>query len=358
MGVKKEVGKLAVKTFKEFAPNIKKYVKGTFGEVKQGQIYDMAKNNHSKFPIIERNLNAITNSTNDNVHQTLGLEIHKTLDEIRAAGEKLNTASTASKIYQGPATTQPGVIKGSSARQILGGQQLDTPITKRAESIPPNLPQEVIDEYTQESTARLRAGEKNRTDVPYLVDNDDRVYRLDQKGWEYDGDIKQKKYSLIDVDLKRARNAKLDKIRQQKVNLTTKAGTDQRDFYNDPDPKARHKKGLEEPHHRAPLHPSARLKSGLSKREGTILDNYLESKGIVTGNSKYNRDNLPNEVHKKLHSWLKKNKLLTGNDDLTGLSLLQRKKYIDQFVADMKKSDEKTFKIMQAFTRLKKSKTK
>ena len=265
-------------------------------------------------------------------------------------------------MVQTAATTQPGVIKGSSARKNLGSQQLDTPITKRAKSIPPNLPQEVIDEYTQESAARLRAGERNRTDVPYLIDNDDRVYRLDQKGWEYvrtaTGDTKQKKYHLIDVDLKRARNAKLDKIRQQKVNLTTKAGTDQRDFYNDPDPKARHKKGLEEPHHRAPLHPSARLKSGLSKREGTILDNYLESKGIVTGNSKYNRDNLPNEVHKKLHSWLKKNKLLTGDEDLTGLSLAQRKKYIDKFIADMKKSDEKTFKIMQAFTRLKKSKTK
>nr|BAR33368.1 hypothetical protein [uncultured Mediterranean phage uvMED] len=253
---------------------------------------------------------------------------------------------------------QQGVIKGPSARKILGNQQLTTPKTARSESIPPNLPQNIIDEYTQESSARLRAGEKNRVDVPYLVDADDRVYRLDQKGWEYDGDIKQKKYALIDVDLKRARNAKLDKIRQQKVNLTTRAGTDQKDFYADPDPKARHKKGIEEPHHRAPLHPSARLKSGLSKREGSMLDNFLESKGIVTGNSKYNRDNLPNEVHKKLHSWLKKNKLLTGNEDLTDLTLAQRKKYINQFVADMQKSDAKTFKIMQAFNRLTKRKTK
>ena len=266
-------------------------------------------------------------------------------------------------MVQTAATPQSGVIKGSSARNILGNQQIATPPTKRAPSIPPNLPQEVIDEYTQEAAPRLRAGEKNRKDIPYLIDEDDKIYRLDQQGWEYvrtaTGDtVYQKKYGLIDVDLKRARNAKLNKIRQQKVNLTTKAGTDQRDFYNDPDIEARHKKGLEEPHHRAPLHPSARLKSGLSKREGTILDNYLESKGIVTGNSKYNRDNLPNEVHKKLHSWLKKNKLLTGNEDLTGLSLAQRKKYIDKFIADMKKSDEKTFKVMQAFTRLKKSKTK
>ena len=121
------------------------------------------------------------------------------------------------KLQQMPATTQPGVIKGSSARQILGSKQLSNPPAKRSKSIPPNLPQEVIDEYTQESATRLRAGEKNRIDVPYLVDADDRVYRLDQKGWEYDGDIKQKKYALIDVDLKRARNAKLDKIRQQKL---------------------------------------------------------------------------------------------------------------------------------------------
>ena len=329
-------------------------MKGFLGEPKQKLVSDMAQNGHPKYQTIYQNLDTLRTTTDESVKETLGLNVHKDLESILAEGQQLQTSRTASKIYQGPATTQPGVIKGSSARQILGSQQLDTPITKRAKSIPPNLPQEVIDEYTQESAARLRAGEKNRTDVPYLVDNDDRVYRLDQKGWEYDGDIKQKKYHLIDVDLKRARNAKLDKIRQQKVNLTTKAGTDQRDFYVDPDPKARHKKGLEEPHHRAPLHPSARLKSGLSKREGTMLDNYLESKGIVTGNSKYNRDNLPNEVHKKLHSWLKKNKLLTGDDDLTGLSLLQRKKYIDKFIADMKKSDEKTFKIMQAFTRLKK----
>ena len=358
MGFGKELTELGVKGVQKLAPEIQKYMKGFLSEPKQKIVSYMAQNNHPKYPEIAQNLGILSKSTDESVKETLGFNIHKTLDKVSADGQQLHISRTASKIYQGPSTTQPGVIKGSSARQILGSQQLDTPITKRAKSIPPNLPQEVIDEYTRESAARLRAGEKNRTDVPYLVDNDDRVYRLDQKGWEYDGDIKQKKYHLIDVDLKRARNAKLDKIRQQKVNLTTKAGTDQRDFYVDPDPKARHKKGLEEPHHRAPLHPSARLKSGLSKREGTMLDNYLESKGIVTGNSKYNRDNLPNEVHKKLHSWLKKNKLLTGDDDLTGLSLLQRKKYIDKFIADMKKSDEKTFKIMQAFTRLKKSKTK
>ena len=358
MGFGKEVTELGIKGVQKLTPEIQKYMKGFLGETKQKLVSNMAQNGHPKYQTIYQNLDTLSKSPDENVKEILGLNVHKDLDGILAEGQQLQTSRTASKLYQGPTTTQPGVIKGSSARKILGSQQLDTPITKRAKSIPPNLPQEVIDEYTRESAARLRAGEKNRTDIPYLVDNDDRVYRLDQKGWEYDGDIKQKKYHLIDVDLKRARNAKLDKIRQQKVNLTTRAGTDQRDFYVDPDPKARHKKGLEEPHHRAPLHPSARLKSGLSKREGTILDNYLESKGIVTGNSKYNRDNLPNEVHKKLHSWLKKKKLLTGDDDLTGLSLLQRKKYIDQFIADMKKSDEKTFKIMQAFTRLKKSKTK
>ena len=65
------------------------------------------------------------------------------------------------KLQQMPATTQPGVIKGSSARQILGSKQLSNPPAKRSKSIPPNLPQEVIDEYTQESATRLRAGEKN-----------------------------------------------------------------------------------------------------------------------------------------------------------------------------------------------------
>ncbi len=268
-------------------------------------------------------------------------------------GHKNRSASLQNNFISGP--RQQGVIPITpEVRQGIGQRQIAEVPTTRAESIPPNLPQEVIDEYTQESATRLRAGEKNRTDVPYLVDNDDRVYRLDQKGWEYDGDIKQKKYALIDVDLKRARNAKLNKVRADKGNITTRAGVDQREFYADPDPSARHVKGKEEPHHRAPLHPTARLKKGLTVKEQTQVDSLLEEVGIVLGNDKFNRDNLPKSVHKKLHSWLKKNKLLLGDKDLTKLSLRQRRKYIRQFIAEMKQSDEKTYKLMQEHARTKK----
>ena len=266
---------------------------------------------------------------------------------------KSRSASLKNNFVSGP--RQQGVIPITpEVRQGIGQRQIAEVPTTRAESIPPNLPQEVIDEYTQESATRLRAGEKNRTDVPYLVDNDDRVYRLDQKGWEYDGDIKQKKYALIDVDLKRARNAKLNKVRADKGNITTRAGVDQREFYADPDPSARHVKGKEEPHHRAPLHPTSRIKKGLTVKEQTQVDSLLEEVGIVLGNDKFNRDNLPKSVHKKLHSWLKKNKLLLGDKDLTKLSLRQRRKYIRQFIAEMKQSDEKTYKLMQEHARTKK----
>ena len=243
-------------------------------------------------------------------------------------------------------TTQKGVVGGRAARRIQGNIQLKNPPSKRAPTVKPNLPQEVIDEYTKESADRLRKGAKNRKDVPYLVDADDRVYRLDQKGWEYDGDIKQKKYALIDVDLKRARNAKLDKIRQQKVNLNTKPGIDQRDFYVDPDVSARHKKGIEEPHHRSSLDAESKLRKGLSKRENRILDGYFGRRGIEGGNSRFNRDNLPKPVHKALHSWQTRFKKATGAD-VTELNLTQRKKYIDQFVEDLKLSDVKTYRLMQ-----------
>lgn len=128
MGAKKEVAKAVVKGFKEFAPNIKNYVKGTFGEVKQRQIYDMAKNNHSKFPIIERNLKTITNSTDDNVHQTLGLEIHKTLDDVSAETQQLHTASTVTSMPQGTS------VKTQDTSGVVGtgediGENVITPDT-------------------------------------------------------------------------------------------------------------------------------------------------------------------------------------------------------------------------------------
>jgi len=257
----------------------------------------------------------------------------------------------------------PNRLPTTTGREILSKSQIANPSTKRAPSIPPNLPQEVIEEYTKEATPRLRAGERNRTDIPYLIDENNRIFRLDQQGWEYvrtsSGDnVYQKKYGLIDVELKRARNAKLNKVRQQKVNLTTKAGTDQRDFYNDPDITARHETDIEDPHHRAPLHPSSKLKQGLTIKERAQVDTLLDTVGIVLGNSKFNRDNLPKAVHKKLHSWLKRNKLLLGNIDMSTLSMRERMKYLNQFIEEMKKSDQKTYKLMQAFMRLNKIKGK
>ena len=101
MGVKKEVSKLAVKTFKEFAPNIKKYVTETFGEAKQNLFSSMAKNNHPKYLEITQDLDTLTKSTDESVRETLGYNVHQKLDGVFADGERLNTASKVTSIPQG-----------------------------------------------------------------------------------------------------------------------------------------------------------------------------------------------------------------------------------------------------------------
>ena len=226
-------------------------------------------------------------------------------------------------------------------RQLIAQNQTPPPSPKRAKSIPPNLPQDEIDAYIEMAEAALLEGKKNRIDIPYLTDKDGRTFRLDNKG--------NKKYSLQDQELKNARNAKLIEIRAKKGNLTTRPGVDQREFYADPDFAARHKKNVEEPHHRAPLHPSSKLKEGLTIKERAQVDSILEAVGIVLGNDKFNRDNLPKAVHKKLHSWLKKNKLLLGDVDMSKLSMRERMKYLRQFIIEMQKSDQKTYELMQEF---------
>ena len=226
-------------------------------------------------------------------------------------------------------------------RSLIAQNQTPPPSPKRAKSIPPNLPQDEIDAYIEMAEAALLEGKKNRIDIPYLTDKDGRTFRLDNKG--------NKKYSLQDQELKNARNAKLIEIRAKKGNLTTRPGVDQREFYADPDFAARHKKNVEEPHHRAPLHPSSKLKEGLTIKERAQVDSILEAVGIVLGNDKFNRDNLPKAVHKKLHSWLKKNKLLLGDVDMSKLSMRERMKYLRQFIIEMQKSDQKTYELMQEF---------
>ena len=271
--------------------------------------------------------------------------INELQQEAASMAVKSRSASLQNNFVSGP--RQQGVIPITpEVRQGIGQRQVAEVPTTRAKSIPPNLPQEEIDAYIETAKADLLSGKKNRADVPYLTDKDGRTFRLDNKG--------NQQYYLQDQELKNARNAKLNKVRADKGNITTRAGVDQREFYADPDPSARHVKGKEEPHHRAPLHPTSRIKKGLTVKEQTQVDSLLEEVGIVLGNDKFNRDNLPKSVHKKLHSWLKKNKLLLGDKDLTKLSLRQRRKYIRQFIAEMKQSDEKTYKLMQEHARTKK----
>ena len=274
------------------------------------------------------------------------------IEDLIPGGDALKIASKtrkASKLTKiATKGAKEGILSGTGARRLQGSLQIKPEKVTRAPSVTPNLPQTEIDDYITDATAKLRAGGRNRKDVDYLIDKDGLVFRMDQKKTLPDG---TKQYALIQQGLKNTRNAKLDPIRKAKGDLTTKKGVDQREFYRDPNPADQHIQGVEQPHHRASLHASSKLKRGLSKREGDILDTYLETKGIPTGNNKFNRDNLPIEVHRKLHSWQKRNKIHLGDEDLTTLSLTQRKKYIDKFVEDMARSDVKTFELMKKYTK-------
>ena len=165
MGVKKEVGKAVVKGFKELAPNIKNYVKGHFGEVKQGLISDLAKNNDPRFPKIHKDLTNLTQTTDDNVRLTLGSGIHKTLDDIRADGEKFQTASTATNLEKQPRAIREGVPRKGEAKQ------------------------DAVIEH-------LKASDDPTQDIPYYRDEDGSLKYLDYK--ETDPVTGEKRYAFED----------------------------------------------------------------------------------------------------------------------------------------------------------------
>tara|TARA_E500000305_G_scaffold58056_1_gene46385 strand:+ start:5 stop:1075 length:1071 start_codon:yes stop_codon:yes gene_type:complete len=296
---------------------------------------------------VQQPLGQLLKSAGDGNDDAFGLLANAARD-FQVEDQGYRVLDRARKNISGP--RRKGTLSEKTGRAIIAQGQTTPPSPKRAKSIPPNLPQEEIDSYVEAAEAALLSGKKNRVDVPYLTDKDGRTFRLDNKGG--------KKYGLQDQELKNARNAKLQEVRTKKGNLTTRPGVDQREFYADPDYAARHKKNKEEPHHRAPLHPSSKLKEGLTVKERKQVDSILDSVGIVLGNDRFNRDNLPKAVHKKLHSWLKKNKLLLGDVDMSTLSMRERMKYLRQFIMEMQKSDQKTYKLMQAFMRLNRMKGK
>ena len=94
MGIGKEAVELGIKGVQKLAPEIQKYMKGFLGETKQKLVSNMAQNGHPKYPEIAQNLGILSKSTDESVKETLGFNVHKTLDKVSADGQQLHTSRT------------------------------------------------------------------------------------------------------------------------------------------------------------------------------------------------------------------------------------------------------------------------
>ncbi len=100
MGIGKEAVELGIKGVQKLTPEIQKYIKGFLGETKQKLVSDMAQNGHPKYQTIYQNLDTLSKSTDENVKETLGLNVHKDLDGILADGQQLQTSRNAQQAAQ------------------------------------------------------------------------------------------------------------------------------------------------------------------------------------------------------------------------------------------------------------------
>ena len=100
MAIGKEAVELGIKGVQKLTPEIQKYIKGFLGETKQKLVSDMAQNGHPKYQTIYQNLDTLSKSTDENVKETLGLNVHKDLEGILADGQQLQTSRNAQQAAQ------------------------------------------------------------------------------------------------------------------------------------------------------------------------------------------------------------------------------------------------------------------
>jgi hypothetical protein len=168
----------------------------------------------------------------------------------------------------------------------------------------------------------------------YFLDDAGESWRTDFKGQRVDGSMR---YAWYNQDLKNVRNSQIPGKRNEAAEISTKGDRDFYKFRSNPDTDA---------HHIAELGRTSRLFKGLDKPARNALHNYLEKRGIVTGDKMYNRAELSKDLHKQLHSWFDKT---YGRKKLNieNLSLNQRKKYIDQFIEEYNAVMEQIFTLRQ-----------
>ncbi len=108
-------------------------------------------------------------------------------------------------------------------------------------------------------------------------------------------------------------------------------------------------------HHRSTLAGNDWMYEGLDDEGRAELAKLLEQLGVITGNSKFNRNDMPKLEHDQLHTWMRENGIeFAGRDvakkikDFNKMSPQQRMKVIETWIEfGQGIQDEKSFDIMK-----------
>ena len=116
-------------------------------------------------------------------------------------------------------------------------------------------------------------------------------------------------------------------------------------------------------HHRSSLAGNDWMYEGLDDEGRSELAELLEQLGIITGNSKFNRNDMPKLEHDALHKWMRENKIeFAGSkiaekiEGFANMSPKERMKIIETWIEwGQGIQDEKSFELMNARKRPSKS---
>ena len=150
-------------------------------------------------------------------------------------------------------------------------------------------------------------------------------------------------FSWYNQDAKNQRNGQISKQRREAGEVSTEGKADFYTKRSDPGADA---------HHIAELERTSKLFKGLSPHSRSALFKYLKKRGIVTGDSQFNRAEISKKMHNAFHSWFNK-KYGTRGPQIDNLSLTQRKKYIDEFLAMYQDANQKLFSMRQSELKIK-----
>lgn len=171
-------------------------------------------------------------------------------------------------------------------------------------------------------------------------DDEGSLWRTDAKGKDAKG---EQTYSWRNQSNKDTQNAAIPGRRNDDAELTTQG---ERDFYQDRDAADT------DAHHISELRRTARLFEGLEDREKEALFRLFRKKGLSIGDTKTNRAELPQVLHKEFHSWFDA-KYPRRNASLKDLTLKERKKEIGMFIAEYQAAMEQMYTMVQKQNSLK-----